>query len=139
MHSKCSIVSSVCWFEIIERVGIGMEGCHQTHEKVREYSTQKLVTYLDYLFRAQKSQQMTKLNLKTITLLCFIFYYLIPFFSLNSFIDAILFSIPWATLITLISHFFISDLLWHSWYLSLTCYYFKLKLSYLHRLINECK
>ena len=49
MHSKCEIVSSVCWHEIIERVGIRMERCHQTDENVSKYSTLKSWSTINHL------------------------------------------------------------------------------------------
>ena len=67
------------------------------------------------------------------------FYYLLPIFSLNSFVDFILFGFPWATLFALYSYIFCSLLIWHSWYMTFTCYYFKLKFAYLYRQINECQ
>jgi len=76
--------------------------------------------------------------LKITFILLFNFYYLLPFFSLNSYIDAILIGIPWQTLILIYSTIFIFDIYWHLWYLTLTCYYFKLRLSYLHRQTNDC-
>ena len=76
--------------------------------------------------------------LKITFIIYFNFYYLLPFFSLNSYIDAILIGIPWQTLIIIYGIIFFFDIHWHSWYLTLTCYYFKLRLSYLHRQTNDC-
>jgi hypothetical protein len=81
---------------------------------------------------------MIKFMFKIIFILSFNLYYLLPFFSLNSYIDAILIGIPWGTLTTIYATIFISDIYWHLWYLTLTCYYFKLRLSYLHRQTNDC-
>src|ERR1700722_7875419 len=81
---------------------------------------------------------MIKFMLKIVFILYFNFYYLLPFFSLNSYIDAILIGIPWQTLMIIYNIIFTSDILWHLWYLTLTCYYFKLRLSYLHRQTNDC-
>ena len=77
---------------------------------------------------------MLKINF----IITLIFYYLLPFFSLNSYIDAILIGIPWQTLVIIYTTLLFTDIYWHLWYLTLTCYYFKLRLSYLHRLINDC-
>jgi len=82
---------------------------------------------------------MVKLMMKIFPLFFCSFFYLLPFFSLNSFVNFILFGIPWATLLALYSYIFTSDLAWHVWYLTITCYYFKLKFSYLYRQINECQ
>ena len=57
MHSKWEIVSSVCWHNIIEKLGIGMEGCHQTHEKVSKYSILKFVANLDYLIQGSNKSK----------------------------------------------------------------------------------
>jgi len=76
--------------------------------------------------------------LKTSFILYSSLYYLLAFFSLNSYIDAILIGIPWQTLLTIYVYIFSADIHWHSWYLVLTCYYFKLKLSYLYRQTNDC-
>jgi hypothetical protein len=81
---------------------------------------------------------MIKILLKTNFIIYSSFFYLLPFFSLNSYIDAILIGIPWQTLVIIYSTTFFSDIYWHSWYLTLICYYFKLRLSYLHRQINDC-
>src|SRR5581483_7877516 len=86
------------------------------------------------------SQKMIKfvVNILSPILYC-IFYYFLPFYSLNSFTDAILFGLPWSTLASLYAHMFISDIVWHSFYLSITCYYFKIKLSYINHRIEECE
>ena len=81
---------------------------------------------------------MTKFILKTNFILYSSLFYLIPLFSLNSYVDAILIGIPWQTLIIIYCTIFASDIYWHLWYLTLTCYYFKLKLSYLHRQTIDC-
>jgi len=76
--------------------------------------------------------------LKAIVILSSAFYYSLPFFSLNSYVDAIIFGIPWQTLIMIYATIFFHDIHWHLWYLTLTCYYFKLKLSNLHKKIINC-
>ena len=65
------------------------------------------------------------------------FCYVLPFYYLNSIGDAIIYGIPWATLHILFGSLFVNDILWHFLYLSLTCYYFMLKLSYIIRQIKE--
>ena len=63
--------------------------------------------------------------------------YVLSFYNSNSIGDAIIYGIPWATLNALIAYLFINDILWHFLYLSLTCYYYMLKLSYINRQIKE--
>jgi hypothetical protein len=63
--------------------------------------------------------------------------YVISLSHLNSIEDAIIYGIPWATLNCFYALLFVNDVLWHFLYLSLTCYYFMLKLSYNNRLIKS--
>ena len=68
---------------------------------------------------------------------CVSFSYVISFSHLNSIEDAIIYGIPWGTLLILYGYILANDILWHFLYLSLTCYYFILKLSHINRLIKS--
>ena len=65
------------------------------------------------------------------------FCYVLSLYHLNSIGDAIIYGIPWATLHSLMGYLFVNDILWHFLYLSLTCYYYMLKLSYINRQMKE--
>ena len=67
------------------------------------------------------------------------FGYLLPYFTLNSHLDAMLYGSFWATIYCLIAHSIVCNILWHFLNLSLTCYYFKLKSSFVNRRVNQCK
>ena len=65
------------------------------------------------------------------------FCYVLSLYYLNSIEDKIIYGIPWGTVLCLMAYLFIDDVFWHLLYLSLTCYYLILKLSYINRLIKS--
>src|SRR5947199_413292 len=81
---------------------------------------------------------MMKLMVKLVMPILYVsFSYVLSIYYLNSIEDKIIYGIPWGTVLCLIAYLFVNDVLWHSLYLSLTCYYFILKLSHINRLIKS--
>src|ERR1700733_7471588 len=69
----------------------------------------------------------------------FAFFLILSLSFLNSIYDTILFGIPWLLFYCCNAYIGMNDFLWHILYLSLTCYYFKLKLSYINQQINSSR